>query len=334
MSQMPDLGPIIASLRAETGSGLFRRLVDPKTPVSVFLGVDPSDAQLGVLVAVHRRLIPAQKDLPVGAGFAVRPHLVKDDGKDIVNLGVFCTDSACEDIFRHFMDDLVAHLLPEPSPEGAVRTFLARVGLWQRFFVAGRGGYLTEEEQQGLFAELLLLRDLLIPSAGPANAVDAWRGPERRPQDFVFPACAIETKCTRAKAGGRIPIANEQQLDERPFPHLVLTHVAVTAGGGTNPSLPDLVAAVRTQLAATGRPLQVFEDRLLSAGWVDAHAGRYTETRYFVREVRFYEVRDGFPRIRSGDFPTGVVEIGYKLDPAAILPFAVEQGVVEGWLQP
>ena len=38
MSPMPDLRPIIASLRAETGAGLVRRLVEPTSPVSVYLG--------------------------------------------------------------------------------------------------------------------------------------------------------------------------------------------------------------------------------------------------------------------------------------------------------
>src|SRR4051794_11556482 len=172
MSPMPDLEAIIDSLRAENGSGLVRRLVDPSSPVRVFLGIDPGVAQLGVLLPVHRRLVPAQRDLPSGSGFAVRPHAVKDDGKDVVNLGVFCTDAACEDIFLHFMDDLVSHLLAETTEEGATRTFLARVGLWQRFFVGGGGGYLSDEAQIGLLAELLQLRDLLIPTVGPSAAVD------------------------------------------------------------------------------------------------------------------------------------------------------------------
>lgn len=333
MSQMPDLAPIIASLRAETGTGLVRRLVDPSSPVSVYLGVEPAGEQLGVLLAVHRRLVPAQKDLPSGAGFAVRPQVVKDDGKDIVNLGVFCTDTACEDIFLHFMHDLVSHLLAATSADAAMKTFLARVGLWQRFFVAGAGGYLSEEAQSGLFAELLMLRDLVIPAAGASAAVDAWKGPEGRPQDFMLPGGALEVKCTRAKAGGKIPISNEQQMDERPFPHLVLAHVAVAMGGGTNPSLVDIVAEVRSLLATSGRPLDIFNDLLITAGWIDAHAERYRDNRFFVREVRYYEVTDGFPRIRPGDFPPGVVDITYKLDPAALAPFEVERAVVEGWLK-
>jgi hypothetical protein len=330
MSQKPDLRPIVDSLRGEEGAGLVRRLVDPASTVRVYLGIDMAGAQLGVLVAVDRRHVPEQKHLPAGAGFAVRPHAVKGDPKDVVNLGVFCTDLACEDIFLHFMDDLVGHLLRETSAESAVRTFLVRVSLWQRLFVASGSGYLSDESQCGLFAELLLLRDLLIPSAG-MGAVDGWKGPEGSPQDFILKPCALEVKCSRAKAGGRIPVSNEQQLDERPFPHLALVHFAVAVGGGANLSLTDLVADVRGLLG--GRPLDVFNDQLITAGWLDAHAAHYAENRLFVREVRYYEVRDDFPRIRAGEFPAGIVEVSYKLDPAILAPFELQRATVEGWLK-
>lgn len=332
MSQSIDLGSRIASLRNETGSGLVRRLVDPDAPVRVFLGIDPADGQLGVLVAVHRNHIPARRDLPGGAGFQVRQHVIADDGRDVVNLGVFCADSASEDIFIHFMHDLVAHLLAEASHDAAVRVFLDRVSLWQAFFVPGGGEPLSEESQCGLFAELLVLRDLVIPAVGPPSAIDCWKGPEKKPQDFVLPGGAIEVKCTRAKAGARIPVASEQQLDERPFPRLVLAHLAVTLGAGANPSLVDLVGEIRGLLAASGRPLGLFNDRLLAAGWLDAHSERYNGTRFFVREWHLYEVRDGFPRIRPGDLPLGLADITYTLDPSALTSFEVERPTVEGWL--
>ena len=333
MNQMPDLRPIIASLRIEGGSGLVRRRVDPASAADVYLGIDAGGTQLGVLLAVQHRIVPLQGDLPSGAGFALRTQAVKDDAKGIVNLGVFCTDTACEDIFLHFMEDLVSHVLPEAGHEQAVKTFLARVSLWQRFFVAGGGACLSDEEQSGLFAEMLILRDLVIPSVGASLAVDGWKGPDGTPQDFVLTPCALEVKCSRAKAGSRIPISNEQQLDERPFPHLVLTHVAVAAGGGTNPSLMDMVESIRAILSTTGRPLGVFNDRLITAGWIDAHAARYSENRYFVRDIRYFEVKEGFPRIRTGDCPPGVVDITYKLDSAALTPFVVEKDTVEGWLK-
>src|ERR1700723_1833182 len=110
MNLMPDLRPLIASLRAEGGTGLVRRRVDPASPADVYVGIDVTGTQLGVLLAVQHQVIPAQKDLPLGTGFALRTHAVKDEPRGVVNLGVFCTDTACEDIFLHFMEDIVSHL--------------------------------------------------------------------------------------------------------------------------------------------------------------------------------------------------------------------------------
>ena len=52
---------------------------------------------------------------------------------------------------------------------------------------------------------------------------------------------------------------------------------------------------------------------------------RYSENRLFVRDIRYFEVRDDFPRIRPGDLPPGVVDITYKIDPSSLAPFEVER---------
>jgi hypothetical protein len=328
MNPSPDLQSIITALRSDTGGGaIIRRRVDPSSPVDVYLGVEPATGNLGVLLGVHRRLVPAARDLPGGAGFALKPHLIKDDGRDTINLGIFCTDVACEDVFRHFMEDIVPRLLAESSPESALRAFLTRVSLWQRFFVHGHDAHLSEESRVGLFGELLLLRDVLIPAAGQSAAVDGWKGPEGMPQDFVVDSGALEVKCTRAKAGERIPVSNELQLDERPFAHLILAHVLVTQGGAGSFSLTDMVESVRGLLA--GPALLAFNDRLITAGYLDAHGDFYRESRFSVREVNFYEVRDDFPRLRADDVPQGVAEISYKIDVSAVQPFKVDKSVVE-----
>ena len=72
----------------------------------------------------------------------------------------------------------------------------------------------------------------------------------------------------------------------------------------------------------------MFNDRLIPAGWFD-DAERYSDTRFFVRDVRYFEVRDDFPRIRPGEHPQGVVDITYKIDPSALARFEVERAAVE-----
>ena len=172
MSQMPDLAAIIGGLRNSAGGGtIIRRRVDPASPVDVYVGIEPLTGHIGVLLRLHRRLVPQEKDRPGGSGFAIEIHAIAEDVKDVVNLGIFCTDRASEDVFLHFMNDIVARLLLESGPEAAVRVFDGRISLWQRFFFQGRDVHLSEDAQAGLFGELLMLRDVIIPAAGPGAAV-------------------------------------------------------------------------------------------------------------------------------------------------------------------
>jgi Putative PD-(D/E)XK family member, (DUF4420) len=332
MSQMPDLAAIITGLRNSAGGGtIIRRRVDPASPVDVYVGIEPLTGHIGVLLRLHRRLVPPEKDHPGGAGFAIQIHTIAEDVKDIVNLGIFCTDQASEDVFLHFMNDIVARLLMEEGPEPAVRAFMARVSLWQRFFLQGRDVHLSEDAQAGLLGELLTLRDLVIPAAGAGTAVAAWTGPEGKPQDFLLAGGALEVKCTRAKAGGRIAVASELQLDERPFVFLIVVHVSLSPAGEGHSSLPDMVAAVRALL--TGPAILAFDDKLITAGYLNAHAAHYRECRFLIREVSFFQVRDAFPRIRAGEFRAGVVEIAYKIDLTGITPYKIERPAVEAMIQ-
>jgi hypothetical protein len=331
MNLMPDLLTMIAALRNSAGGGaIIRRRVDPSSAVDVYVGIDPSTGHIGVLLRLHRRLVPAERDRPGGAGFAIQIHTIPEDVKDIVNLGIFCTDRASEDLFLHFVQDIVSHLLAQSSPETAVRAFLSRVSLWQRFFVQGRDVHLSEDAQAGLLGELLILRDLVIPASSPGAAVDAWKGPEGKPQDYVLAGGALEVKCTRAKTGGRIPIANELQLDERPFAFLILVHISASLAGAGHPALPDIVAEVRSLL--TGPAIAEFDDKLISAGYLAAHAIHYGEFRFLIRGINFYQVHGGFPRIRPGDFPGGVVDIAYKIDVTGITPYQIAKSAVEAML--
>jgi len=85
---MPDLLAMIAALRSSVGRGaIIRRRVDPSSPVDVFVGIEPSTGHIGVLLRLHRRLIPPERDYPGGAGFAIQIHAIAEDVKDFINLG-------------------------------------------------------------------------------------------------------------------------------------------------------------------------------------------------------------------------------------------------------
>ena len=58
---------------------------------------------------------------------------------------------------------------------------------------------------------------------------------------------------------------------------------------------------------------RLLAERLLAAGYFDAHADRYSR-RFDLVGTRVIEVGDGFPRLTPGSAPAGVVKAKYEID--------------------
>jgi hypothetical protein len=58
---------------------------------------------------------------------------------------------------------------------------------------------------------------------------------------------------------------------------------------------------------------RLFAERLLAAGYFDAHADRYPR-RFVLAGTKVIEVADGFPRITPGTAPDGIKRVIYEID--------------------
>jgi Putative PD-(D/E)XK family member, (DUF4420) len=97
---------------------------------------------------------------------------------------------------------------------------------------------------------------------------------------------------------------------------------------GTRPTLPGLVNRIRIDLADDPRALDVFESRLLEAGYLAAHETRYEATGYTVRREAFFRVTAGFPRILEHDLANGVGTVRYTIGLDGCAPFELPAGEV------
>jgi hypothetical protein len=57
----------------------------------------------------------------------------------------------------------------------------------------------------------------------------------------------------------------------------------------------------------------LLSERLIAAGYFDAHADRYVR-RFAPADTRVVEVKDGFPRLTPGSVPLGVTKAAYEID--------------------
>jgi hypothetical protein len=208
------------------------------------------------------------------------------------------------------------------SPSGIL---VDRINAWRRMLGRGMWTRLTPEERMGLYGELLVLRDLLLPVLGKL-AVRAWNGPSGSPRDFQWDGVGTEVKTVSVNAVRKCRINNEHQLDGTGLREVYLVHQSVRRGG-VGESLVDMVDGLRSDVRLLSA-FDEFEDRLLESGWVEAHRRWYEEERYALVDRGCYHVGGGFPRVVPEDLAPGVSGVSYMIDLSTCQPHLVDEEAV------
>jgi hypothetical protein len=226
------------------------------------------------------------------------------------------------DVFTSLVQDVVTVTSEADDAEAAARAFQFRLGQWQRLLQRDRRSGLTDEEQRGLYGELCVLQDQVLPLLLPLEAVQAWTGPEGTAKDFQFPGgVALEVKTSLARPPHEIRIANERQLDDTGLEALFLLFRLLEVHRGSGETLPHRVERLRKALSPAPAARALLDERLEDYGYFDVHAVQYREAGYVPRSAHLYGVRDGFPRITGASLPAGVGGVSYVVSAAACAPF-------------
>ena len=111
-----------------------------------------------------------------------------------------------------------------------------------------------------------------------------------------------------------------------------MAHVAVDEQDGAGETLPQRIAAVRTPVAGTAAA-EIFEDGLIDVGWLEAEEEKHRTRGFSLRELEFFKVAEGFPRLTPPVLPQGVGGLAYDLSLDAALPYAIKLDAVRGALE-
>jgi hypothetical protein len=152
----------------------------------------------------------------------------------------------------------------------------------------------------------------------PTLAVSSWRGPERANHDFQFTNGSIEVKATVAATPVTVRISNVRQLDDSGLDALILV-VLVMDEAESGQSLSSIIDDLGQRIPETASFL--WTDRLTAAGYLEVQREIYQSPGYLVRELRFYRVAPGFPRLLDPDLPEGVSEVSYSVSLTALRPY-------------
>lgn len=184
---------------------------------------------------------------------------------------------------------------------------------WRRLFQGKYSGKLTRQKQMGLFAELIFL-ELCLKTMQPSQAINAWRGPNKGAQDFLFGQSWAEVKAI-SKSATTVEISSLAQLASENAGTLevyTLDKAENVEDPKESVSLAGLVRRVRLQVGETGGPRQALDEKLLLAGYHDEDESAYA-TPIVILDYRTYSVSGGFPRLMPTTVPNGIVEAHYQI---------------------
>ncbi len=231
------------------------------------------------------------------------------------------------DLFEGLCRTLASALGRATDSASSLAVALAHIRRWKTF-MSGRSQHLSAEEVRGLFAELTFLLELIGRQASTAAAVEAWLGPEKSHQDFIFGNTAVEIKSLSGTERSTVRISSEDQLEslnDELFLRIYRLSSLPDAAGAR--SLNDIVAAVQA-LLAEAEAVEAFDRKLVAHGY--APLPDYDQPRFIVSDTHSYRVVEGFPLLTRSQLPTGIDRIAYDIRLETIAPYECDNGGVFG----
>ncbi|WP_027136387.1 PD-(D/E)XK motif protein [Geminicoccus roseus] len=305
------------------GANFNVRQVASDTAVPCFWGRDISGACLFIVELQGDHAAQYRKNAVTVNGVKVDLR-VGDPGQQRLVLAL--ERQVDRDLFEGLCRTLASALEHATDSASSLAIALVHIRRWKTF-LSGRGGQrLSAEEVRGLFAELSFLLELMDQLCSSVMAVEAWLGPEKFHQDFIFGDTAVEIKSLSGTERSTVRISSEDQLEslkDALFLRMYRLSNLPDATGAR--SLNEIVATVQTRLERA-EAVELFDRKLVAHGY--APLPEYDEARFVVSDVLNYRVLDDFPRLIRSQLPTGITRAAYDIRLEAIVPYICDGAAV------
>jgi Putative PD-(D/E)XK family member, (DUF4420) len=279
-----------------------------------------------LLVGFRVAHLPPAAQLPQGRGFVVSEANLGVDENHKVWLALSRRPEGSLDMFTMMAIDIIANLTAGggTSEERLFQLFLARIRAWQEFMRRGTDVTLGPEAEVGLFGELVFLRGIIETGLPASIAIESWVGPLDSIQDFVLGSGAIEVKTSIATSAFYATIGSLDQLDDYAKQPLFLAAVRIQIDSA-GVSLPKIIEQMQTLLGQGSPARDMFNIRVLHAGFLDSAAEHYTRCFTHV-STRIFRVSEGFPRLTRANVASQIIQVRYELNLSNMDDGAIDTG--------
>lgn len=284
-----------------------RSLIDSEHPLWLWAGV----SRIGLPVFMVSEI---PDECPVHLRSTTGIDVALMDGPQGKRVLVFrCEDIRMGGVFKRLCYDFVEASRDCRDVAEGLNVIGERFEDWRRLLQGKSSDSLTRQKQRGLFAELIFLEACLL-TMPPAQAVNAWRGPNKGAQDFLFGPSWAEVKAI-SKGAASVEISSLAQLAPD-HPGTLEVYTLEKAEDVEEPkdavSLAGLVQRVRGRVGEVGEARQSLDEKLRLAGYQDEDEAAYAMPLVVV-DHRAYSVGGDFPRLAPKSVPGGIVDAHYQL---------------------
>ncbi|MGG1482784.1 PD-(D/E)XK motif protein [Peribacillus castrilensis] len=230
--------------------------------------------------------------------------LLLKEQKDWEIFFILCNDLI--NVFKEHDEDIIINVMK-------------RLERWQNLLRKSIFRIMSKEEQMGLFSELKVLRDYIIPVYGYCTGVHGWVGALGDKQDFLFENLAIEVKSFRMTSGNSVWISSKEQLNSEKKPLYLFACALNESGSGE--SIADLVQSITGQIENESISTE-FIEKVERYGYFPELA-QESLSKFLLEKVNGYEVRDGFPNIALHHVSPLITNMKYSIDLSGCSQFKV-----------
>lgn len=328
MTSLRDCWSELIGQSGPAPSDIRLRLISTNSDVRTFAAITAKDGLPALLLEFPEPARPRTFKTLITRAFQMAMPTLKGLPPGRWALLIELKDRIFADLFEVLASDVQSAVSNASGADASLQSVLRCIDRWRRF-VERKGARLSDEEVQGLIGEIVVLCRC-VRLFGVETALNAWTGPDRRaPRDFELPDVSVEVKTFQGDDAATVVISSPDQLDtvtERP---VYLAAVRLTPSEAQGLVLGEFVARTVSIIGADTAAAGVFEEKLVAAGYLAAHAQLYVN-RFIAGPVVMYTVQPGFPRIRSTDVPQGVLNVRFALSLPALSPFRTDAASVIG----
>lgn len=189
-------------------------------------------------------------------------------------------------IFEIIANDITDQLEKVAVPKKMLSSLIDTLSKWKKFFALNSDVIMSEQMQEGLYGELLVLKKLLFCFG--EEVVSYWSGADKETHDFYIGGSAVEVKTTAAKSTEKIRISSEHQLNPKDVNSGLFLYVNMVRKSRTDgETLPVIIDSIQKELSAYNR--SVFFEKLFQYGYIPACEEKYN-LGFHLRSYQVYAV--------------------------------------------